>query len=103
VVRRQADGRFDRLGKTLVTRIYTLYYEDTVQAQLYTLLMHKVGVSQATDGLDASAALTAAGVGEQDRFSDLAIANVIYAMIEGSYHAPKTGKAALTLGAVPAL
>jgi len=102
IIRRQADGRFDRLGKTLETRIYSLFYEGTLQAHLYELLMHKVGVSLATDGLDAAGALEAAGVGERDSFSDAAIGQVIYAMLAGDYKAPRTSKAAVSFGAVMA-
>lgn len=102
IIRRQADGRFDRLGKTLETRIYSLFYEGTLQEHLYELLMHKVGVSLATDGLDAAGALEAAGVGERDSFSDAAIGQVIYAMLSGDYQRPKTSRAAVSFGAVSA-
>ena len=44
-------------------RIYTLIYDERMQRKCQDLLTAKIAVSTATDGLDPSAALAAAGGG----------------------------------------
>lgn len=78
---RQAVGRVDRIGKKAETRIYFPYYTDTAQADMYKLLLHKVGVSLATDGLDAEATLRAAGIGTQISLSGT-LGQQIYKMVQ---------------------
>lgn len=63
---RQAKGRTRRIGQVLEKRSYFLAYEDTAQAVAFKLLQHKTGIGEAADGLDATAALQAAGVGTTD-------------------------------------
>lgn len=65
-VLRQARGRTRRIGQELEKRSYVLAYEGTAQEVAHKLLMHKVGIGEAADGLDATAALQAAGVGTAD-------------------------------------
>ena len=78
---RQAIGRVDRIGQKKETRIYVPIYEDTLQQQLYDLLMKKVAVSISTDGLDPESALTAAGLGEDDYLAGLSIGKQLWAMM----------------------
>lgn len=78
---RQAAGRIDRIGQKLSSRIHFPVYEGTLQEQLYDLLMHKVAVSVATDGLDPESALQAAGVGDDAYMTGLSIGKQIYAML----------------------
>lgn len=66
LTRRQANGRVRRIGQDREARFYSLVYEDTAQAVAQRLLMHKSGIGEAADGLDATAALHAAGVGAAD-------------------------------------
>lgn len=80
---RQAIGRIDRIGQTLETRVHFAVYGDTLQVQLYDLLMKKVAVSVSTDGLDPEAALQAAGLGEDDYLAGLSIGKQLWAMIGG--------------------
>lgn len=78
---RQTVGRVDRIGQTKETRIYFPTYTKTAQINAHSLLMHKVGVSLSTDGLDAESALTAAGIGSNDSMSSFAIGRQLYEMI----------------------
>ena len=78
---RQAGGRVDRIGQKLETRIVFPFYEDTLQVQLYDLLMKKVAVSVSTDGLDPEAALQAAGVGEDTYLAGLSIGKQLWKMM----------------------
>jgi hypothetical protein len=65
-IRRQANGRIRRIGQREEARFYSLVYENSAQAIAHRLLLHKAGIGEATDGLDATAALQAAGVGAVD-------------------------------------
>lgn len=78
---RQATGRIDRIGQTKETRILFPVYAGTLQENLHRLLLHKVGVSMATDGLDAESALQAAGVGEANAMSALSVGRQLYEII----------------------
>lgn len=66
IVMRQAKGRTRRIGQTQEKRSYFPVYEGTAQAVAFKLLQHKAGIGEAADGLDATAALQAAGVGAVD-------------------------------------
>ena len=78
---RQAIGRVDRIGQTRETRICFPIYKDTLQKQLYELLMKKVAVSVSTDGLDPESALAAAGLSEDEHLTGLSIGKQIWALI----------------------
>lgn len=65
-IRRQANGRIRRIGQREEARFYSLVYEATTQEVAHRLLLHKIGIGEAADGLDATAALQAAGVGTAD-------------------------------------
>jgi len=88
VVKRQADGRIDRVGQTVNTRIRFPIYEGTAQQHLHSLLMRKVAVSMSTDGLDAEAALQAAGIGQDDGFSAFSVGRQLYEMIVSGRELP---------------
>jgi len=83
LVYRQAIGREDRIGQTQEVRIAFPIYDGTLQVQLYKLLMDKVAVSVATDGLDPEAALMAAGVAEDAYLTGLSIGKQLYRMYTG--------------------
>lgn len=78
---RQTIGRIRRLGQTVATRSLFPYYAGTLQEQCYRLLMHKVGVSQSTDGLDPEAALRAVGAVEEDFEAGLSIGKQLYKIL----------------------
>ena len=78
---RQGMGRVDRIGQKLETRILFPIYTDTLQIQLYDLLMQKVAVSVATDGLDPTSALESAGVGESEFVAGLSIGKALWRMM----------------------
>ena len=81
---RQANGRFHRIGQTREVRIYFPVYRATAQEVLHTLLLHKVGVSMATDGLDAASALEAAGVGGGEQGVDgFAVGRLLFEVMAG--------------------
>jgi hypothetical protein len=81
VIFRQAIGRVDRIGQKKETRIFSPVYANTLQVQMYDLLLKKVAVSVSTDGLDPSSALQAAGVGEEDYLAGLSIGKQLWAML----------------------
>lgn len=81
VVYRQAVGRIDRIGKRLPTRALFPVYKGTVQAFAHRLLLQKVAVSMATDGLDAEAALSAAGAGEVDTLGGMGVGRQLYELL----------------------
>jgi hypothetical protein len=80
-VYRQAIGRVDRIGQKKETRIFSPVYSNTLQVQMYDLLLKKVAVSVSTDGLDPESALAAAGVGEDDYLAGLSIGKQLWAML----------------------
>lgn len=84
IVLRQAKGRVDRIGQTKETRIIFPIYVTTPQENLHKLLLHKVAVSMSTDGLDAESALQAAGVGETQAMSVMAVGRQLYEMLSAS-------------------
>jgi hypothetical protein len=82
VVYRQANGRIDRIGqKAAETRVYVPVYSRTGQQQLHTLLMNKVGISLATDGLDPESALSAAGAADQDTMAGFSIGRQLFELM----------------------
>lgn len=81
---RQATGRIDRIGQTQETRIYFPVYEGVAQESLHKLLLHKVGVSMATDGLDADSALQAAGVGDAGEFTAMSVGKQLFEMLQAA-------------------
>lgn len=82
IVYRQAVGRVDRIGQKKESRIYIPVYGDTAQALAHKLLLHKVGVSLATDGLDAESALAAAGVGDAESFDGFSVGRMLFEMMD---------------------
>jgi hypothetical protein len=93
VTKRQADGRIDRVGQDKPTRVRFPVYGGTTQQHTHSLLMHKVAVSMSTDGLDAEAALLAAGIGNDDGFSAFSVGRQIYEMIVSGRDLPMIPKA----------
>lgn len=96
LIRRQAIGRVRRIGQKLQARVYTPIYKGTLQEVLHRLLLHKVGVSEAADGLDATAALQAAGVGAADELAGRDLGRLLYEMLtrdEGEEAPPRTTSA----------
>lgn len=79
IVFRQACGRVDRIGQKSPTRIVFPHYAGPQEAA-HTLLMHKVGVSTAVDGLDPEEALRAAGLVESD-YMAFSVGKQLYKMI----------------------
>jgi len=100
-VRRQVAGRALRIGQDQPVESIALAYDDALapgareveaatagrpagralQVAALELLAHKVGVSEAVDGLDATAALVAAGVGDQDATASLSVGRALYEML----------------------
>lgn len=77
IIYRQAIGRIDRIGQTRPTRVYFPLYKNTLQEAAHRLLLLKVAVSRATDGLDAEGALMAAGVGDADALTSLSVGRAL--------------------------
>lgn len=84
IVYRQGTGRCDRIGQRLEVRIIFPIYEGTTQEALHKLLLHKVGVSMATDGLSGEGALQAAGVGESGGLSTIAVGQFLWNLIQAA-------------------
>lgn len=82
IVDRQAVGRIDRIGQRLPSKVVRAYYTDTLQEKMYDLLMAKVAVSMATDGLDATGALAAAGLADEAAITGLSIGRQLWKMYE---------------------
>lgn len=77
---RQANGRLNRPGQTRPTRFRFPYYQHRLIHGAYKLLMHKVGISLAADGLDPDAVLQAAGV-ESEFATGLSVGHQLYRML----------------------
>lgn len=75
----QPVGRIDRIGQTRPTWVEFPVYLGQ-QEVLYKLLLHKVGVSKAVDGLDPEAALRAAGLIDE-AFNGFAVGKHLYEAI----------------------
>jgi hypothetical protein len=95
IIYRQATGRVDRIGQNLDTRILFPVYEGTLQENLHDLLMSKVAVSTATDGLDPESALLASGVGPDEFMTGLSIGKQLWAMLSGSDYERDEARAAI--------
>lgn len=79
---RQAVGRVDRIGQTKETRIYSMMYQIKTQVALHELLLLKVAVSLATDGLDAEGALAASGAnGANSEYAGLSVGKALYDLL----------------------
>jgi SNF2 family DNA or RNA helicase len=81
VIYRQAVGRVDRIGQKKETRILLPVYTDTLQDKMYDLLMRKIAISTATDGLDPESALQAAGLGDDDYLLGLSIGKQLWSIL----------------------
>ena len=77
---RQANGRLDRPGQLLPVRFRFPLYQHPLVRNAYKLLMHKVGISLAADGLDPDAVLQAAGV-ESEFSAGLSVGHQLYRML----------------------
>lgn len=82
IVFRQAVGRVDRIGQKKETRIYVLYYAGTLQGRMHELLMQKVAVSTATDGLDPESVLLAAGGGGDAVLAGMSLGRELWNLLE---------------------
>jgi hypothetical protein len=91
MILRQGRGRTRRIGQDKEKRSYVLTYEGTSQEVAYRLLLHKVGIGEAADGLDATAALQAAGVGTTDA---LVAQDIGRALFDALTREPSPGRAA---------
>lgn len=89
IVYRQAIGRIDRIGQRKPTRVLFATYGGTLQAQMYELLIAKVAVSTATDGLDPESALRASGIVEDEYLTGLSIGKQLWAMLSGEGPRPR--------------
>ena len=81
ITRRQAQGRLYRIGQTKPVKIVSMFYDTTLQRTLHELLLLKVGVSEAADGLDPETALQAAGVGDVDLTAGQSIGELLFDML----------------------
>jgi DNA polymerase III delta prime subunit len=82
IVDRQSIGRIDRIGQKLPTRVFRAYYGGTLQEKMHDLLMNKVAISTATDGLDPESAMLAAGVEPSSFVTGLSLGKALWAMLE---------------------
>jgi hypothetical protein len=84
IIFRQGIGRVDRINQRLETRIYTPVFSGTLQVQLHDLLLRKVAVSVATDGLDNESMMIAAGMNEDGYLSGLSIGKQLWNMLNAN-------------------
>jgi hypothetical protein len=85
IIYRQGVGRSDRIGQDKEVRIYFPTYTGGMQVKAHSLLLHKVGVSQAVDGLDADSAFQAAGVGETGAVTGFSVGKELYKLFGESW------------------
>jgi hypothetical protein len=78
---RQPIGRVDRIGAKKETRIFVPYYGGTLQEAMHSLLMRKVAVSIATDGLDPESVLIASGGTEDAGLAGLSLGRQLWAIL----------------------
>ena len=81
-VDRQSIGRIDRIGQTKETRVYRAFYSGTLQEKAYELLLNKIAISTAVDGLSPEAALMAAGADPSSFLTGLSIGKELWKMYE---------------------
>lgn len=77
LIYRQSIGRIDRIGQTRPTRVFFPIYKDSLQEGTHRLLLLKVAVSRATDGLDAEGALNAAGMGVSEALTSMSVGRAL--------------------------
>ena len=82
IVDRQSVGRIDRIGQKLESRVFRAYYGETLQEKMHDLLMHKVAISTATDGLDPESAMLAAGIEPSSFVTGLSLGKALWQMME---------------------
>ncbi len=82
ITARQSVGRVDRLGAKKETRIYWPMFEGTIQQQLHALMLRKVAISTAADGLDAESVLIAAGGTDDPYMAGMSLGKQLLAMLE---------------------
>lgn len=88
IVYRQALGRVDRIGQAKPTRILAPVYLGTAQEAAHKLLMAKVAVSLATDGLDDESALAAAGAGDSQS-TGLSVGKELFRLLTAEGEGPR--------------
>ena len=81
IVYRQAVGRIDRIGQKRPPVVRFYVYAGTVQIGTHALLLRKAAVSQATDGLDPSAAPGRRG-GRRRRDGHPSVGRALLALLE---------------------
>ena len=79
---RQTNGRVFRIGQDKPTRSLFAVYGNTLQDNLYDLLMRKVAVSISTDGLDPESAMFAAGLGNDTYLTGLSLGKQIWNLLQ---------------------
>jgi hypothetical protein len=81
IIYRQAIGRIDRIGQKKETRIFFPVYSGTLQDKMYDLLLKKVAISIATDGLDPESTMQASGLGDDSYLEGLSIGKQLWNII----------------------
>lgn len=89
---RQAIGRVDRIGQRHETRILFPVYAGTLQETLHDLLLQKIAVSTAADGLDPESALASVGLSEDPMLSGMSIGRQLWQLLS-EQETPKKRKA----------
>jgi hypothetical protein len=82
IVYRQGIGRIDRIGQNEETRVHFPIYSGTLQSAAFDLLLQKVAVSTATDGLDPESVLLAAGGGENSALAGLSLGRHLWSLLD---------------------
>ena len=85
-VSRQVKGRLDRIGQNLPVRFFWPHYAKTGQAVMLELLQRKSAIAMSVDGLDASTALQAVGVGE-GYLTSISVSKALYDALIGDAYA----------------
>lgn len=85
-VSRQVKGRLDRIGQNSPVRFFWPHYAKTGQAVMLELLQRKAAIAMSVDGLDASTALQAVGVGE-GYLTSISVSKALYDALIGDAYA----------------
>lgn len=85
-IARQVKGRLDRIGQNLPVRFFWPHYAKTGQAVMLELLQRKSAIAMSVDGLDASTALQAVGVGE-GYLTSISVSKALYDALIGDAYA----------------